>query len=93
MDDEGIGDVLDVIPMPISEGLEALDFVWHKNGDGRHVGVGGHPQSQIRAGTWWVIVDFEQIHQFVSSSALFQLMRFQPQPQRQAFEQLVHNPM
>lgn len=39
VDDEGVGDVLDVVPVAILEYLEALDVVGDEDGERAHVGV------------------------------------------------------
>lgn len=70
MDDKGIRDVLNVVPAAISGGLEALDIVGDENGDGGHVGVIHHAESKVRAGTWWVIINFEKVNQVISTSSL-----------------------
>ena len=43
VNNQGIRDVLDIIPVAIPESLETLDLVGHKNGDGAHVSMSHHP--------------------------------------------------
>lgn len=45
MDDQGIRNVVNIIPMAIFEGLETLDKVGNKNGESTHIGMRHHPES------------------------------------------------
>lgn len=68
VDDEGVRDVVNVVPVAIPGGLEAGDMVGDEDGEGGHVSVRWDPQRQVRARARWVIIYLEKVFQFVPSS-------------------------
>ena len=78
VDDEGIRYVLDIIPMVIPEHLEALNFIRYEDGDCGHVGVGHHPEGEVGAGTWWIVVYLHQINGVFAAHSRLQFPLLQP---------------
>jgi len=78
VDDKGIRDVLNIIPKAIPANLEARHIIRDKDGEQTHVCMSRDTKSQIRARTWWVVIDLQEVHNFLPTTSLLYCVLNQP---------------
>lgn len=92
VDDEGVGNIVDIVPKAVPGDLKARNIVGNQDGEEAQVGVSGDPQSHVRPGAWGIVIDLCKINHIISAGSLVEPLVGYSQSLGPTLEQLLCHP-